>query len=336
MKISAIITRNSRMYQRLCHRLRALTVGIMGLAACAAAGAAGFPERDVTLVIPGGPGGGTDVVARILAEPLAKELGRSIIVDNKPGAGGAIAAGQVEKSKPDGYTVLFGSNATFGANLSLYKKLSYDPEKFASVAKVGSFVFALVVPASLPVKTVEELVALSKSKPEGINGASYSSTSLVTLHAVIQKTGLNMTAVPYNTISAPYTDLAGGRLDMMIGELGSAKGFVDSGSMRILATTSESRTLLYPDVPTLNEKAAPGFVMEPWIALYVPIGTPREAIDRLSDAFKKVLGDEALVKRLAQIGFEVDYEDPDALAALTKEEAQRWVGLVRDAGIEPN
>ena len=320
------------------HALRQL--GALSAAACAAGPLAALAQNDkpITIVVPFAPGGTTDMLGRLIAQQLGTALGRTVIVDNKPGAGTAIGASQVARSAPDGSTLLVATSTTLAINPWLYKKLSYDPAKdFAPVGLIGAVPLMVVVHPSVPARTLAELVALAKSKPEGLSYGSAGNGSPQHLGAEMFKfaTGTAMTHVPYKGSALALTDLLGGQLQLMFTDIAPALQHVRSGKLRALAVTSKKRQPTFPDVPTVAESRLPGtadFEAVAWQSIVAPAGTPAPVVERLSQEIAKVIAQPALRQKLENDGFEPGSSTPAQLAAYIRSESERWGQVIRASG----
>jgi tripartite-type tricarboxylate transporter receptor subunit TctC len=306
--------------------LVALTVG---------AHAQTYPARPVRLVVPFPAGSATDQVARLVGQQLQDELKQPFVVENKPGAQGSIAAGEVARAAPDGYTLLVTTNTPQAANVSLFKKLAYDPVKdFAPVARIGTTSFMLMVRADSPLKTFKEFLADARAKPGKLAAGYGSSGSQVSLAMLKSMGGLDVTAVPYKGIPQTITDVLGGTLSFTFVDLGNALAQAKGGKLRGLAVTSAKRTPLAPDVPAVAEELK-GFELIAWFALMAPAGTPPEIVQRLHDVTVKGIGKAEVKEKFAAIGTDVAPMSPGELAKFIQSEIAHWAKLVKLAGIQP-
>jgi tripartite-type tricarboxylate transporter receptor subunit TctC len=306
--------------------LVALTVG---------AHAQTYPARPVRLVVPFPAGSATDQVARLVGQQLQDELKQPFVVENKPGALGSIAAGEVARAAPDGYTLLVTTNTPQAANVSLFKKLAYDPVKdFAPVARIGTTSFMLMVRADSPLKTFKEFLADARAKPGKLAAGYGSSGSQVSLAMLKSMGGLDVTAVPYKGIPQTITDVLGGTLSFTFVDLGNALAQAKGGKLRGLAVTSAKRTPLAPDVPAVAEELK-GFELIAWFALMAPAGTPPEIVQRLHDVTVKGIGKAEVKEKFAAIGTDVAPMSPGELAKFIQSEIAHWAKLVKLAGIQP-
>jgi tripartite-type tricarboxylate transporter receptor subunit TctC len=297
-------------------------------------------DKTITLVVPYAPGGTTDLLGRLLAQNMGPLLGRTIIVDNKPGAGSGIGASYVAHAAPDGTTLLVATSTTLAINPWLYKKLAYEPQKdFAPIGIIGAVPLVVVVNAALPVKNIAELVALSKSRPRGLSFGSAGNGSPQHLVAEMFKaaTGAELTHVPYKGSSPAVTDLLGGQIDLMFSDIPPALPHVKSGRLRALAVTSSHRQPALPDVPTIAETGAAGtkdFEGVAWQGLVAPAGTPHELIQKYADALAKVMARKDLRARLEADGVDpvANPMSPEQMAAYIRSESERWGKVIRASG----
>src|SRR4051794_40505861 len=259
---------------------------------------AAYPEKIIRIVVPFAPGGGTDVIARTLAQEMSKDLGGSIIIENRPGAGTILGTQAVAGSEPDGYTLLMGTFAN-AVNPSLYAKLPYDPQRdFAPVALIARSFNIVVVNAASPIKSIADLIAAAKADPDRLSYGTYGTGTSAHLAGELFKSmaHVNLTTVPYKGAAPAITDLLGGRIEVMFTTVASAASLIAGGQLRALAVTSAERSPAFPDVPTVAEAGVSGYAAESWYGLYAPARTPAAVIERLnksasaavqSDAFKK-------------------------------------------------
>jgi tripartite-type tricarboxylate transporter receptor subunit TctC len=321
--------------RHILHRLGALAA--LGAASSAPAWAQG--ENPVTIVVPYAPGGTTDMLGRLIAQQLGTSLGRTVIVDNKPGAGTAIGAGQVARAAPDGNTLLVATSTTLAINQWLYKKLPYDPAKdFAPIGLVGAVPLMVVVHPSVKANTLAELVALAKANPEALSYGSAGNGSPQHLGAEMFKvaTSVNFNHVPYKGSAPALTDLLGGQIQLMFTDLAPALQHVRTGKLRALAVTSRKRQPSVPAVPTVAESGVAGtagFEAVAWQSIVAPAGTPPELIERYSKEIARIIALPELRERLEREGFEPGSSTPAQLAAYMKSESERWGKVVRAAGV---
>ena len=302
----------------------------------AAALAQSYPAKFITVVVPFAAGSGSDTAARVVGQYLGPRLGQSIVVENRVGATGAIASTYVARAKPDGYTLLLGTNSTHGSNSALYKNLAYDPVKdFTGVADTGVFNYFLVINPALPITSMAGLLAYAKDNPGTLSYAAGSSTSIVMAETFAKATGVAILKVPYRSNPPALTDVIAGRVSMMFVDVSSAVSFVKSGQLRALAVTTKARSPLYPDLPTVDETAVTGFNLASWTGLFAPAGTPEAIVQRINLEVNAVLALPDVQARLASLGVEPDIMTAPQFQAYAASEVAKWSQLVRAAGIEP-
>jgi tripartite-type tricarboxylate transporter receptor subunit TctC len=289
--------------------MKRILTAIIGAAAFIAAGSAAtaetWPNRFVTVVVPFAAGSGSDTAARVIGQFLGTKLGQNIVVENRVGATGAIASTAVARAKPDGYTLLLGTNSTHGTNSALYRSLAYDPIKgFEPIAHTGLFNYFLVVDPDLPVKSVAELVAYAKANPGKLTYAGGSSTSIVMAERFAKATGIEIVKIAYRSNPPALTDVVGHRVSMMFVDISSSLSLVKAGSLCPLAVTTKARSQLAPDLPTIAETAVPEFDLVSWTGLLAPAGTPKAVVDKLNAEVNAILGQSEVKERLAALGIE--------------------------------
>ena len=315
-------------------RLLALLACCLSIATGAAA--QDYPIKFITVVVPFAAGSGSDTAARVMGQYLGMRLGQSIIVENRVGATGAIASTYVARARPDGYTLLLGTNSTHGSNSALYKSLSYNPVKdFVGIADTGVFNYFVVVNPALPIKSVAELVAYGKSNPDKLSYAGGSSTSIVMAETFAKQTGKNVLKVPYRSNPPALTDVISGRVSMMFVDISSSISFVKAGQLRALAVTTKTHSPLYPDLPTIDETAVPGFDLASWTGLFAPAGTPAPIVEKLNREVNAVLALPEVKERLASLAVEGNPMGAAQFTAFAQQEVTKWSNLVKQAGIEP-
>jgi tripartite-type tricarboxylate transporter receptor subunit TctC len=301
-----------------------------------AAHAETYPSRQITIVVPFAAGSGTDSIARIIGQQLSVALKQSVVIENKVGASGVLAATYVARSAPDGYTLLMATNSTHSANPFLFKSLSYDPVKdFAPVARAGSYVFMLVVNKDLPATTLGELVTYAKANPGKLTYASGNTTGIVAGETLKSRAGIDVLQVPYKSTPPALNDVIGGRVSMMFIDLAPGLEHVRAGTLRALAVTTRERSALLPDLPSLHEAGIPGYDVTSWAGLFAPAGTPGEIVTRLNDEVRKIIADPDAKAKIAVTGFDAFSGPPETLAAFVQSELATWGKLIKDAGIEP-
>ncbi|KAF1046743.1 Bug family tripartite tricarboxylate transporter substrate binding protein [Xylophilus sp.] len=308
--------------------------------ALAAAGgttaAAGYPAKPVRLLVHFPAGSSTDVIARVLADKVSAKLGQPIVVDNKPGADGAIAATELKRSAPDGYTLLLATNSPMSGVPAMKKAPPFDPVKdFTPITDVGRYTFLVYVNAAVPAKTLPEFVAYARSKPGQLSYAAGNVTGLLSFAAIAQQSRLDMTQVPYRGEPPAITDLVGGRIDAMVATAGTGLPHVQSGRLRALATILPKRGATLPDVPTVQESGFPDFSIAPWAGLFGPAGMPRDVVAVLNREFGAAMKQPDVIRKLAEQEFALSPSTPEALGALVRRQLDVHRDILRSAGIEP-
>jgi len=296
-----------------------------------------YPTRPIRIVIPFAPGGVSDLIVRAISDPLTKILGQPIVPDNRGGAGGTLAASQVAQSTPDGYVLMLGNGGNLAVAPSLYQSLSYDPQKdFASISMVARSQLLLVVPPSLPVTSVKDLIQLAKAKPGQMRFASSGVAAGPHLAGELLKSlaGVNITHVPYKGSAPMLTALIGGHVDMAFDSIATALPQVQSGRLKALAVSGDTRAPLAPDVPTVAEAGIPKFSYSSYFALVAPVGTPAKIAERLSREVTKVVDTKDFRDRLQALGLEAFPLSVADLDALLRRERSVWASVIQTAHIK--
>lgn len=305
--------------------------------ALAQAQLAAYPSKPIRLVVPFTPGGSTDILARAIGQELTRAWGQSVIIDNVPGAGGAIGADKVAKSPADGYTLLMGHIGTLAVNPSLYPKLPYNPVKdFAPVAWVARVPNVLVVNPAVPAKTLKELVALAKARPGQLNygsGGNGSAANLATEYFKLQ-TGTSLLHIPYRGTAPAVTDLMGGQIQLLFTGAPAVIGQLKNGQLRALAVSSPQRLDALPDVPTVAESGYPGFEADQWYGVVAPAGTPDAIIRRLNAQINLALKSDELRNRLTAEGAVATPGTPEAFGQLILAEIARWKPVISSGRVK--
>jgi tripartite-type tricarboxylate transporter receptor subunit TctC len=306
------------------------------LCVAATAIAQDYPNKSITFVVPFAAGSATDQLARGLGQQVSTDSKQAVVVDNKPGASGFIAAQQVAKAAPDGYTVLITTNTTHAANEHLYKTMPYDPVKdFAPVTLLGKGGQIMVVNLKVPAKTVQEFIALAKKDPGKYSFGSGSSSSRIAGELFQQMAGVQLLHVPYKSNPLAVTDLLGGQIDMMITDNATGLPQVKGGKVRALGMSSLKRTPLAPEVPTIDEAGVKGYEMSYWFAAYVPAKTPPAVVNRLHDLLVAATQGASAKNFYESTGTEPVVSTPDGLAKFQTAESQKWGRIIKAANIQP-
>lgn len=295
-----------------------------------------FPQRPITLVVPTPPGGSTDFTARLIAEPLTRALGQSIIVDNKPGASGNIGNQFVARSKPDGYTLLMAYSGYQVGNPHLFKDAGWEPIKdFVPVAMVTRAPQVVAIHHALPVNTLQELVAYAKKNPGKLNYASSGNGSIQHIAGELfkQLTGTFITHIPYRGSGPAVQDLLAGTVDLHITTPASVVAHIKSGRLRALAVTSPKRLTSLPDVPTATEAGLRGYDLDSWFALYAPAGTPAAVVQQINAEVNKILQSPEVRKKAEDSGTAVEAMTPVQLGEFTRKELDYWGNVIKSAKI---
>jgi tripartite-type tricarboxylate transporter receptor subunit TctC len=298
--------------------------------------AAGFPARTIRIVVPFPPGGVTDRLARVVAQKMQEQWGQPAVVDNRPGASGMIAAEQVAKSPPDGYTLMMGHIGTHAINPGLFAKLPYDPvQDFAPVSLLVSVPNILLVHPSVPAASVAELIALARAKPGTLNFASPGSGTSGHMSAELLKslTGIDIVHVPYKGPGPALQDLLAGQVNMLFDTVASSMPQVRAGKLKGLAVTTPARSAIAPDVPTMVEAGVAGYEIAPWFAAYAPAGTPPAVIDKLNGEMRRILAlPDVRTAFVDQQGMTLIASSPAELGAHTQREIAKWARVVKATG----
>jgi tripartite-type tricarboxylate transporter receptor subunit TctC len=294
-----------------------------------------WPEKPIAYVVPFTPGGSTDVVGRTLAQKLTELLGKAVVVENRPGAGGGVGASYVAKARPDGYTLFGGTISTHAINASLYKNLPYDPVKdFEPVSLVAFLPNVLIVNPDLKVNSVADLIALLKKDPSLRNFASSGAGTSTHLAGEMfaDMIGVKLSHIPYKGTPPAMVDVASGQVPFMFDQMTAAKTMVEGGKLKVIAVTTAKRMSTAPELPTMSEAGVPGFAMSSWQAVYAPKGTPQPIIQRLNAEIVKILQMGDVREKLAGLGMEIVGSSPQELADLMSTEIPRWGELVTKSG----
>ena len=315
----------------------ALMALALSAAGTALAANADFPQRTITLICSAAAGGTTDLAARLIAEPLSKALGQPVVVENRPGASGGLAAQAVARAKPDGYTMLLQYSGYQVITPAIVKNLNWDPIKdFAPVANVLSAPQVVVVNSALPIKSLKELVAYAKANPNKLNYASSGNGSLqqVATELLKMQAGIEITHIPYKGTGPALTDLLSGTVDMTITTPPPLMGHIQSGKLRALAVTDTKRLESLKNVPSAPEAGFPDLDVSSWFAMYAPAATPQPIIDKVAAEIGKIMRTDAFKQKAAELGAEAKFMGPQELGAYTRSELDRWSAVVKAANIQ--
>jgi tripartite-type tricarboxylate transporter receptor subunit TctC len=294
-----------------------------------------YPSKTITLVLPFAAGSGTDTTTRLISKELGTALGASIVIENKPGANGSIAASYVARSVPDGYTLFVTTNTTHSANPFLLKNMTYDPIKdFTPIARTGDLPFMLVINPDIPANSVAELIALAKKNPGKYSYASGSSSAIVSGATFAHLAGLDLLHVPYKSSPPALTDVIAGRVSMMFVDVPTGLPHVNAKALRALAVTTMNRSALQPQLPTMDEAGVKGFDITSWQGYLGPAGLPPDIVTKLNAEIRKVVERPDIRQQLAERGMEAFSGTPESFAAFLKEQLVLWEKLIANAGIE--
>jgi tripartite-type tricarboxylate transporter receptor subunit TctC len=315
-------------------------IATMAAAVCLAAPGAlhaqSYPARSVTLIVPSAAGGGTDTIARLIGDQLTQQLGQSFVVENRTGAGMLVGTTAAAKAAPDGYTLLVGLTGNMSVNPSLFAKLPYDPlADFVPVAMLANYPFLVVVNNDLPVKSIQELIALLKSQPGKIDYASAGNGTGQHLAPELFKmmTGTQMGHIAYRGAQPAYQDVISGRVPVFFDNMSTAMSLAQAGRVRALAITARKRSPLMPELPTVDESGVPGYEYQTWFGLWAPKGTPQPIIDKLNAEVRKALADPAVQQRIAAGAGEPSTMELKDIDPFVRAEIAKWAEVVKRAGI---
>jgi tripartite-type tricarboxylate transporter receptor subunit TctC len=319
---------------RIAQRLLMLACSLL---AAGAALAQPYPNKQITFVVPFAAGSATDNLARVIAERLGASWKQPVVIDNKPGASGFIAAQQVVNAKPDGYTVFITANTTHASNQALFKTVPYDAVKdFEPIAVLGTVPLAVVIHPSIPAKDMKELIAYGKANPGKISFGSGSTSSRMAGEMLKSMAGIDMVNVQYKSNPQAVTDLLGGQIHLVIADAVTTMPHAKAGKLRALAISTAKRSQIAPELPTVAESGGlPGYEMIGWFAAYVPAKTPKDIVAKLNAEIVRILESAEAKARLASVGIETLTSTPEGLAEFQRVETAKWAKLVKGAGIQP-
>jgi tripartite-type tricarboxylate transporter receptor subunit TctC len=311
-------------------------LGLVLAAGSATAQTGKFPDKPIKMLVGFSAGGGTDVAARIVALKMSETIGQTVVVENRPGASGLIAAEIVAKAPPDGYTLMMGSQTTLAVAPALYKKETLDPARdFAGVAMGATSPLVLVVHPAVAAQSVKDVIAMAKARPGTVyfGSGGLGTTPHMTGELFSSVAGIKLAHVPYRGEAPAINDLIGGQIPLMFANLSAVIGNVRAGQLRALAVTSAQRAPAAPDIPTVAEAGLPGFEASTWFALVAPAGTPPDVLARLNAEVKRALAQQDLKQRFADLGMTAEESTPAALDAHIKSEIAKWTKVIKDADI---
>lgn len=295
-----------------------------------------YPSHPITLVLPFAAGSGTDTTTRLISKELGVALNTPMVIDNKAGANGSIAASYVARSAPDGYTLFVTTNTSHSANPYLLKNMTYDPVKdFTPIGRTGDLPFMLVINPEIPANSVADLVALAKKEPGKYSYASGSSSAIVSGATFARLAGIDLLHVPYKSSPPALTDVIAGRVSMIFVDVPTALPHVNAKALKALAVTTKYRSALLPDLPTMDEAGVKGFDVTSWQGYFGPANMPKEIVTKLNAEIRKVVERPDIKKELANRGMEAFSSTPEEFDAFVKDQLVVWKRLITDAGIEP-
>jgi tripartite-type tricarboxylate transporter receptor subunit TctC len=311
-------------------------VAALALSAQALAALAQYPSKPVRVVVPFGAGSSTDIVMRIIAQPLSQALGQAVVVENKAGADGVIAAVDVQKAAPDGHTLMLATNSPLSAAPHLKKNLPYHPiNDFTPISFVGNYTFFVVVHPSVPAKTLQELISYARANPGKLNYATGNTTSIVSTAMFATLAKINIVQVPYRTEPPAIIDLLSGQIHMIFTSYSTVAPHVRDGKLRALVTTLPARSALLPEVPSIVEAGFPKFPIVPWAGMVGPAKLPREVVERLNRELVAVLKRPEVQEQLAKQAFAPRSSTVQEFNDYVREQLEVWGKAIRDAGIQP-
>jgi tripartite-type tricarboxylate transporter receptor subunit TctC len=295
-----------------------------------------YPGKPIRVVVPFPAGSATDTITRILANPVSQSLGQPLLVENKAGADGAIAAAEVAKSPPDGYTLLMATNSPMSAVPAMKKNPPYDPvSDFSPITDIGRYTFFIVVHPSVPAKTLSELIAYARANPGKLNYATGNTTGIVSTAFFASQAQINLVHVPYKGEPQAITDLVAGRVQLMFASSSTSVPHIREGRLHALVTTLPKRSALLPEVPSIAEAGMPQFSITSWAGLFAPAQLPREIVQRLNKEFVDAMKRPEVQSAMERQAFNLNPSTPEALAALVKEQMESYRRTLRAAGVEP-
>jgi tripartite-type tricarboxylate transporter receptor subunit TctC len=320
-----------------CIRSRALTLGLIAFfsAGSVPAVAQGYPGKPVRFIVPWPPGGGADIMSRLINQPLGDALGQQVVIDNRGGAAGNIGAELAAKSPPDGYTIVFAYSGTHSINPHIYRRMPFNESDFTPVIQLASVPQVVVVHPSLPAKTVRDLIAVARARPGQLSYASSGNGAINHLAGELfkMKTGTDIVHIPYKGGGPAAIALLSGEVGMIFGEPASMMGYLKAGKLRALAVTSARRALALPDLPTMAQAGVAGYDVTSWNGILAPAGTPTEIVGRLNAELNKLIAAPAMRDRMIGLGYEPVGGPPEKFGELIRSDLAKWAPVVKAANI---
>ena len=294
-----------------------------------------YPSRPITMISVFGPGSASDTLCRIMADQLGPALGQPVIVEDRPGADGALAALYVHHQPADGYTLMMATNSPLSADPYLHKDVNYDPVKdFVPITRVGSFTLMLVVDPKLPIHSVQEMIDYAKANPGKLTFASGNTAGVVAVETIKHAAGISVLHVPYKSTPPALEDIIGGRVSMMLADFTTAMPHVNAGTLRPIAVSRIKRSTLFPDLPTMDEAGIKGFNLDTWAGVVVPAGTPPQIVTKLNAALRPIIDSPEVQARFKNVGFEGFSSTPEELGDFIKTQLALWGKMIKDANIQ--
>jgi tripartite-type tricarboxylate transporter receptor subunit TctC len=312
------------------------SLALLGGAAGTPANAQAYPNKPINFIVPFGAGSATDTLTRVVGLKLAEVLKQSVVVENRPGANGALAGLYVARAAPDGYTLFMSTNSPHSAAPFLMKNVSYDPIKdFTAISRMGSYTLMLVVHPSVPANSVKELIAYAKANPGKLAYASGNTAGVVGGATFAHGAGLDMLHVPYKSAPQAIQDLLAGRVQVMFNDFTTSLPHVQAKTMRPLAVSRIKRSSLFPELPTMDEAGMPGFDMDTWAGIFAPANTPPQIVKLLNTELRKIIDSDEVKGKLRAAGFEAFSSSSEELDSFVKVQLGKWGKMIKDAGIQP-
>ena len=316
--------------------LFAAVAALGSLAAASEATAQGYPNKSITIIVPFAAGSATDTVTRVVGHQLGINLKQTVVIENRPGANGALAALYVARSAPDGYTLFMSTNSPHSAVPYLMKTVAYDVLKdFAAITRMGSYTLMLVTHPSVPANSVKELIAYAKANPGKLSYASGNTSGVVAGATLRHWAQIDLLHVPYKSAPPAIQDLLAGRVSMMFNDFTTSLPHVQAKTMRALAVTRIQRSALFPELPTMDEAGVTGFDMDSWAGIFAPANTPAAIITQLNTELRKIIDSAETKQKLRAAGFEAFSSSPQELETFVKVQLDKWGKMIKDAGIQP-